>query len=99
MALASARATRELICPGCGRLRLVSSRTARRVPKTCNLCRHPSQYRPPTDSDRRFWLKSFTDREIVDLAFAIFDEIVDAENVHSWRERLCPEDHEILMHV
>lgn len=84
---------REWVCPGCGRTRTLSERNARRKPQTCNLCRSQNKYKPPDDSDRRFWLKLFSDREIVDIVFGLFEEEGSLESVREWRARLLPEDH------
>ena len=80
----------ELKCPGCGRTRLVSERNARRNPQSCNLCRSKPSRKPPDDTDRRFWLKLFSDREILEIAFAVFEEEGDAETVLTWRQELLP---------
>jgi hypothetical protein len=82
--------TREVICPGCGRRRVLSDRNARRNPQNCNLCRHPDKVKPPDDSDRRFWLKQFSDKEILDIALGIFDQEGSLESVREWRENLLP---------
>jgi hypothetical protein len=80
--------TRLITCPGCGRQRVISDRNARRNPQTCNLCRSPKKYKPPDDGDRRFWLKKFTDKEILDLAFGVFQEEGSLECIRAWRSRL-----------
>jgi hypothetical protein len=91
VALAATTPAREIICPGCGRHRLVSDRNARRKPQTCNLCRHPDKHQPPEDKDRRFWLERFSDEEILHLAFGIFEEEGSLETIHLWRLHLGPE--------
>lgn len=62
------------------------------MPTNCNLCRSSAKYAPPSDSDRRYWLKIFSDVEIVTLATAIWDSPGDVEVVHAWREQLLNED-------
>lgn len=86
MAIA-AEPTRYVACPKCGRTRRVSGRHARRT-SLCRLCRSPAKLKEPTDSDRRFWLKQFTDEEIIDMAFWVFGEEGDLQNVRAWRELL-----------
>lgn len=81
---------REAICPSCGRSRRLSGRHARRNP-VCSLCRHPAKVNPPTDSDRRYWLRIFSDEEIVQIAYFIFGQEGDPCVAHSWREALLPE--------
>lgn len=85
--------TCEIVCPGCGRRRTVSERNARRNPATCMLCRNPSKRRAPDDSDRRFWLKRFSDLEIAEMAINIdgaADDIFEAAlaEVRNWRSCL-----------
>ena len=87
--------TCEIVCPGCGRRRVVSERNARRAPKTCMLCRNPSKRGAVDDSDRRFWLKKFSDQAICEMAMGISNaseehfEIALAE-IRSWRSFLFP---------
>ena len=52
------------------------------------LCRHPAKHEPPTDSDRRFWLRKFSDVELRDMAYALGVEHASVENVTNWRQRL-----------
>lgn len=78
------------MCPGCGRLREVTERHVRRgnVDKTlCNLCRFPARKLPPTNRERRFWLRRFKDEEIAMMAEALFGGS-DLENIKAWRVRL-----------
>ena len=94
MAIA-ASSTREIVCPGCGRRRTVSDRNARRKPQNCNLCRHPGKRKAPDDSDRRFWLKHFSDKEILEMAEGIFGDEPEAKGdpgtVRAWRSLLLPD--------
>lgn len=69
---------------------MLSGRHARRNP-VCSLCRHPAKVKPPTDSDRRYWLKLFSDSDIVALAFFVFGEEGDVRVCRAWREHLLPE--------
>lgn len=92
VATVSKRTTRIVACPNCGRERVISTRHARRKPPTCNLCRFPTRKYNPTDGDRRFWLERFTDDEIIDMCFGIFEEVGDCEIVASWRELLLPKE-------
>jgi hypothetical protein len=59
------------------------------------LCRNPSKRAPVDDTDRRFWLKLFSDRAIAEMAINIAGE--DEENmaaalaeVRAWRDFLLP---------
>lgn len=79
--------TRELVCPGCGRRRTVSSRHARRVPATCKLCRNPA-HTTPTVKEMYFWLERFSDEEIVQMASAIHGGEGDEAACRSFRELL-----------
>jgi len=87
--------TCEIVCPGCGRIRLVSERNARRAPQTCMLCRNPSRRKDPDDKDRRFWLTRFSDLEICEMAIGIanasdehFEESLS--EIRLWRATLFP---------
>ncbi len=89
--------TREIVCPGCGRIRLVSERNARRAPQNCMLCRNPGKRKDPDDKDRRFWLSRFSDQEICEMAIGIanaaeehFD--VAMVEVRMWRYRLIEQN-------
>jgi hypothetical protein len=91
--------TREVICPGCGDRRTLSIRHARRNagsygrPSLCKLCRTPRP-KPPTDSDRRYWLERFSDEDIVLLAWAFWKEERDdgLEYCHEFRLTLLGKD-------
>jgi hypothetical protein len=61
----------------------------------CSSCRRPVKIKDPTNSDRRFWLKLFSDEEIVELAFWIFNQQGDVEVVRGWRTLLLPEKAEV----
>ena len=96
MVLAPAE-TREIVCPGCGGLRVLTARHARRAagsygrPTLCKRCRTP---RPPTDSDRRYWLRRFSDEDIVLLAWAFWQEEREdgVEHCHEFRLALIGKD-------
>lgn len=85
---------RTVFCPGCGRPREVTDRHVRRGTVTttlCNLCRFPARRIPPTNTERRFWLKRFSNEEIVMMAEALFGGC-DRANVEAWRIRLGIEE-------
>lgn len=76
------------MCPSCGTAREASDRHVRRgAIRLCNLCRFPARRLPPTDRERRFWLKRFSDDEISMMATALFGSS-DLLNIKAWRERL-----------
>jgi hypothetical protein len=84
---------RDVTCPSCGGVRRVSRRHARRNPQNpCPLCRRPQRRQPPTDSDRRFWLRAFSDDEIIDIVLGMFDQRGDIEVVRAWRSLLMEAD-------
>ena len=87
---------RDVICPSCGSVRRVSGRHARRSP-TCSLCRYPARVKPITNSDRRFWLKTFSDEEIIEIAFWMFNREGDIEAVRTWRAALYPDKEVVLV--
>lgn len=60
------------------------------------LCRNPSKRVDPDDKDRRFWLKSFSDQEICEMAIGIAnvaDEHFEMAmlEVSRWRSCLFPQ--------
>jgi hypothetical protein len=76
-------------CPGCGRERDVSARTARRGAGKCRWClAGDGQIERPDDDDRRFWLQAFSDDELVELATIIFCRPGSVRRIRSERERL-----------
>jgi hypothetical protein len=76
-------------CPGCGRERDVSARTARRGAGKCRWCLAGDGYIEPTDDDdRRFWPERFTDDDLCELATIIFNRPGSVRRVRSERERL-----------
>lgn len=82
---------RSVICPGCGRVRELTDRHVRRseVEKTlCNLCRFPARRLPPTNTERRYWLRRFSDDQIVEMAESCFGGTADRANIYAWRLRL-----------
>jgi hypothetical protein len=82
---------RSVICPGCGRVRELTDRHVRKIgsEKTlCNLCRFPARRLPPTNTERRYWLRRFTDDEIAEMAEALFGAPADKANIYAWRQRL-----------
>lgn len=89
--------TREVTCPRCGDKRVLSGRHARRNagsygrPGLCPQCRTPKP-KPPTDSDRRYWLRRFSDDEIILFAWAFWKEDGDVGYCHELRVLLCGKD-------
>jgi hypothetical protein len=78
-----------IACPGCGRLRDVSARTARRGPGRCRFCLDgDGRIEPPSDEDRTFWLERFDDQEIAELGLFMFGHRPDGAHICSERERL-----------
>lgn len=78
-------------CPGCGRLRELTDRHVRRGGSKhtlCNLCRFPARRIPPTNSDRRFWLRNYSDDEIALMAEAISDGVASRAEISAWRIKL-----------
>jgi hypothetical protein len=63
----AAAASVSVRCPGCGTHRILSRRQARRA-GLCLLCRSRPETPTATDDDLRWWLRRFTDAEIVALA-------------------------------
>lgn len=95
--VASVRRTysQTVACPGCGRPRELTDRHVRRggSEKTlCNLCRFPSRKIPPTDTDRRFWLRRYSDEDIAQMAEAITGRMADRASIYLWRTRLKIEE-------
>jgi hypothetical protein len=88
---------RDVTCTGCGDTRVLSGRHARRNggsygrPNLCKLCRTPKP-KPPTDGDRRYWLRRFTDDDILLFAWAFWKEDGDADHCHAARMTLLRED-------
>lgn len=63
------------------------------------LCRNPSKRSPVDDTDRRFWLKRFSDQTIAEMAInisGVTEENMAAaiEEVRSWRSFLLPNSRE-----
>ena len=88
MATASTELT-TVTCPGCGRERDVSARTARRGAGRCRWClAGDGHVEPPDDSDRVYWLERFTDDELVELATVIFNRPGSVRRIRAERERL-----------
>ena len=54
-------------CPACGTPRTISTRQARRKPKSCSSCREPAE------DHRGFWLDQFDDNDICLMAESIFE--------------------------
>lgn len=82
--------SQTVACPGCGRLRELTDRHVRRggsETTLCNLCRFPARILPPTNTERRFWLRRFKDEELIDMAEAIFGGC-DPASIAAWRVRL-----------
>lgn len=82
-------------CPGCGRLRELTDRHVRRggaETTLCNLCRFPARRLPPTNAERRFWLRRYTDEQIAQMAEAVFGGESDHANIYAWRLRLKIEE-------
>jgi hypothetical protein len=76
-------------CPGCGRTRDVSARTARRGAGRCKWCLlGDGVIEPPDDEDTTFWLERFDDSEIAEMALFVFGRRSDPEHIRSERERL-----------
>lgn len=78
-------------CPGCGRPRELTDRHVRRggADKTlCNLCRFPARKLAITDTERRFWLRHYSDEEIALMAEAISGKQADRSEIAAWRVRL-----------
>lgn len=85
-------------CPGCGRLRELTDRHVRRggAEKTlCNLCRFPARKLEITNTERRFWLRRYTDEQIALMAEAISNGVANRLEIQAWRIRLnIQEPHE-----
>jgi hypothetical protein len=78
-----------VICPGCGRERDVSARTARRGAGRCRFClSNDGVIEPPDDTDRLYWLERFDDEAIAEMALHMFGRRPDRERIHSERQRL-----------
>jgi hypothetical protein len=76
-------------CPGCGRTRDVSARTARRGAGRCRWCLSgDGVIEPPDDTDRAFWLERFDDSEIAEMALFMFGRRPDRERIRRESERL-----------
>jgi hypothetical protein len=76
-------------CPGCGRTRDVSARTARRGAGKCRWCLSGDGIiERPDDDDRAFWLERFDDSEIAEMALFMFGHRPNREHIRSERERL-----------
>lgn len=93
MSTTSARRTysQTIYCPGCGRPRELTDRHVRRggTEKTlCNLCRFPPRKLAITNTERRFWLRRYTDEEIALMAESISNGIANRMEIRSWRVRL-----------
>lgn len=89
----SARRTylQTIRCPGCGRLRELTDRHVRRggaETTLCNLCRFPARRIPPSNTERRYWLRRFTDEDLACFAEALFGEC-DRASIAIWRLRLA----------
>lgn len=81
---------RTVPCPKCGRPRELTDRHVRRGSAhltLCNLCRFPARSLPPTNTERRWWLRNYSDEEIASMAEAIFGG-ADRANIYAWRLRL-----------
>lgn len=87
MGSAVAEKEREITCPSCGQIRIVSARHARRAPKTCNLCRFP-RTSGPDEEDIRFWLERLSDEEIVEIVWALWAVEIDPERIRRRRREL-----------
>jgi hypothetical protein len=78
-----------VICPGCGRERDVSARTARRGAGRCKWCLSgDGVIERPDDTDRVYWLERFTDDDLCELATIIFNRPGSVRRIRSERERL-----------
>jgi hypothetical protein len=76
-------------CPGCGRARDVSARTARRGAGRCRFClSNDGVIEAPDDGDRRWWLERFDDDDLCELATAIFCRPGSVRRIRAERERL-----------
>lgn len=81
---------KTVCCPGCGRSRELTARHVLRggAEKTlCNLCRFPPRKLAPTNTERRYWLRRYSDEEIALMAEALFGAC-DRASIHAWRRRL-----------
>lgn len=80
----------EVRCPGCGRIRELTDRHVRKVGDQitlCTLCRFPARRIAPTITDRRFWLRRYSDDDIALMAEALFGAC-DRAAIAAWRHRL-----------
>jgi hypothetical protein len=88
MAIASTELT-TVTCPGCGRERDVSARTARRGAGKCRWClAGDGHIERPEDTDRCYWLERFSDEDLCELATAIFCRPGSVRRIRAERERL-----------
>jgi hypothetical protein len=91
----SVEGQRQVVCPGCGDVRWVAAPNARQLarrkrPGLCTRCRFPP--RPVSEEEQvalwRWWLDSYSDRELAELALGLGVTEANAANVASWREML-----------
>jgi hypothetical protein len=79
-------------CPGCGRERDVSARTARRGAGRCRWClANDGVIEPPDDDDRLYWLMRFDDDDLCQMATTIFRRPGSVRRIRAERERLLGE--------
>jgi hypothetical protein len=78
-----------VVCPGCGRERSVSARTARRGAGKCRWClAGDGHIERPDDTDRVYWLERFTDDDLCELATIIFCRPGSVRRIRAERKRL-----------
>jgi hypothetical protein len=75
-------------CPGCGRERDVSARTARRGAGRCRWCLASDGVIDPPDDDDRLWLMRFDDDDLCQMATTIFCGPGSLRRIRAERERL-----------
>lgn len=75
-------------CPECGRRREVSARHARRHTRCIDCAQGRTGKLTPTDRERRYMLRRFTDVEIVTLAGIIWQGQGSLRHCHRERVRL-----------
>ena len=68
----------RLLCEDCGTDFMVTASWARRIRRgaqecKCRRCARKGRAVVVTDTDRRFWLSRYTDRDLASFASALFD--------------------------
>lgn len=85
-----------LTCDLCGNPFEITKRWAREINarglvRRCGLCeRPPKEPETISDSDRLYWLTSYSDEELAEIASASFGVIVTAEAFATRRAELVP---------